>query len=173
MPIRTTTVNRHRTLAGLAKAVFDTGNHPETIEKTVEALRRANPQLAENAALQSGMTLFVPKVEGVGPGVTRVQTGHEALADLAVERAKSLAQLAGRPLDAVMAAARERAEDTRSPATVRTILRARPDMEEHIATMQAGAAREAERIQAAVEKFRATMETLIEDLGNRASGTDS
>jgi len=172
MPIRTTTVDRQRTLAGLAKAVFDTGNRPELIEKAVEALRHANPQLGEDAALKSGMTLFVPRIEGMKLGAAKAQAGDEALAELALERANSFAQLAGKPLDAAIAAAQERAKDTLSPETLKAILQARPDVEKQIKAMQEGTAREAERIQAAVTNFRVTIKTIVKDLQNRASGAD-
>jgi hypothetical protein len=169
MPIRTTTVDRQRTLASLAKALFDTGNRPEAVGRAVEALRHANPQLAENAALKSGMTLFVPKIANMKLAAGKTRAADDVVVNLALERARSLAQLAGKPLDATIAAAEERARDAQSPDTVRMILRARPDLKEGIKFMQEGAAREVERVKAAATTFRAIIDAVVQDLQKRSS----
>lgn len=167
MPIRTTTVDRQRTLAGLAKDVFDTGNRPEAVERAADALLRANPQLAGNAALKSGMTLFVPRIKGMKLAAGKTRARDDDLVDFVLERARSFAQFAGKPLDQVIAAAEGRVKETQSPETEKAIVGARPDLKDQIKVMQEGAQREAERIKVSVERVRVTIAAIVRDLEKR------
>jgi gas vesicle protein len=170
MPIRTTTVDRQRTLAGLAKATFDTGNRPEAVEKAVEALLRANPQLTRDSALKSGMTLFVPRIRDMPPAAGKTRA-HDDIVALLSQRAKAFEQFAGKPLDQAIAAAEERVKDTLSPDTAKAIVGARPDLKDKIKVMQEGAKKEAERVKTSTERIRTTIAEVVRDIEKPTRGS--
>lgn len=170
MPLRIEIVGRHRTLAGVAKAVFDVGEQPEKLEQAVDALRRANPHLTDDSSVKAGMPLFVPEWRTGRPGVSTASGNSDDLTGIARERAEVFASLAGRSLEEAVAAAKTRAEDARSDEMVHALQEARPDLAEHVQALQEGAAREVERLSAVAERASATIAAMVEALKSRGVG---
>ncbi|WP_141340285.1 hypothetical protein [Bradyrhizobium sp. USDA 3458] len=173
MAIRVAKVGSHRTLAAFAKALYNVGNRQEALDMAVLALRRANPQVAEDKALKPGMTLIAPELTAIQRSPTGMRADADVLVSLALARAQALAGLAGEPLEAAVRAAFDRATDAHDPQTVDAILTVRPDLREQINAIQDGAALEFNRIKAAAERARATIDAMTQDIRKRAARPDN
>ena len=165
MPIRLATIGRQRTVAGIAKAVFDVSSGA-ALDQAQAALIRANPHLADEGSIRPGERIIVPAHPTLRPhpATATDDTLSQPLLDLARERLAALDKLSGDALERVVAAAKEAAEETRSKDKIDAILKARPDLREQLGAIQEGASREAERVIASVQMLRDAVERLKSDL---------
>lgn len=169
MPIRLATIGRQRTIAGIAKAVFDVSSGA-ALEQAQAALIRANPHLADESAIRPGERIIVPAIPALRPhpAAAAGDALPEPLLDLARERFAALEKMAGDPLEKIVAAAKEAAQETRSKDRIDAILKSRPDLREQIGAIQQGAEAELERVIAATGALRDAVERLKADLSGAA-----
>ena len=181
MPIRIATVGRQRSVAGLAKALFDTRGSAALQERAEAALLRANPQLATEGGLKSGATVIVPPVRDLSPrevpeaapspppavpaapAGARPQSREPAIA-LARERAAALAELGGRAIEEALGAAKRSARDLKSEEVAAALLQVRPDMRDRLEAVRGEADKEVKRIAEAGKQLRKVTARAIEDL---------
>ncbi|HYE29034.1 MAG TPA: hypothetical protein VEA61_12500 [Allosphingosinicella sp.] len=182
MPIRITKVGRQRSLAGLAKALFDTKGSAELQERAEAALLRANPQLAAEGGLKAGATVIVPTVRDLrakeepaavepppppppsGARGGRDSEEAEPVLALARQRAESLAELGGRSIEAALAVARRSLRELKSEETAAALLAARPDLRDRLETVRGEADKEVKRIAEAGRTLRQVTARALDDL---------
>jgi cysteinyl-tRNA synthetase len=164
MPVRFTTIGRQRTLSGIAKAVYDVGSRADALEQAVEALRRANPQLGDDASITPGMNIAVPALGSIKQSEAAAVPEPEALQALAAQRARALASLAARATQTSLEEAKKWQEDSRSPETVSAIIKARPDLRDKLDALQADAVKRTERIAQSGDTLDSALKSLIDSL---------
>ena len=152
MAIDLTTIGRHKTIAGLAKAVFELKGGPELQARAEEVLLRANPALATEGGLRPGAPIIVPPIGLPGAG-RESKLPAESIA-LVRRAAAALAEQAGAPLDAALKEATERAKSLSAKPTIEAIVAARPDLKEQLPAIAAAAQEEAKSAAEAAANLR-------------------
>jgi hypothetical protein len=187
-PIRIAQVGRQRSVAGLAKALFDTKGSAALQERAEAALLRANPQLAAEGGIRSGATIIVPAVRDVPPRTEEPaaasqpsprgraapaapaasagggEPSREPAIAAARERATALAELGARSIEAALGAAKRSARDLKSEETAAALLAVRPDMKERLEAVRGEADKEVKRIAEAGKRLRNVTARALEDL---------
>ncbi|HVQ07047.1 MAG TPA: hypothetical protein VMS43_01295 [Allosphingosinicella sp.] len=178
MPVRITKIGRQRTVAGLAKALFDTKGSAALQGRAEAALLRANPELAKEGGIKAGMTLIVPRVRDLAakneeggpptpPAPAPTDGGKDSPATaigLARGRTQALAELGGRALDAALSSAKRSAKELKSEATATALLAARPDFAERLEAARGQADQEVKRIAEAGKQLRKVTALALDDL---------
>jgi phage tail protein X len=166
MPIRITKIGRQRTVAGLAKALFDTKGSAALQERAEEALLRANPRLAEEGGIKPGSSVIVPEVRDLGAKEAAAdgKDESEAAIGLARGRAQALADLGGRSLEAALGGAKRAARELKSEATATALLAVRPDFRARLEAARGEADKEVKRIADAGKELRKVTALALDDL---------
>jgi hypothetical protein len=164
MPIRFTTVDRQRSLAAVARAVYDIGNEPEALERAVAALRRANPHARDDSALASGMTLVVPDLRRLRPAGTANDVPVDTTQRTALERAEALRRVTDRSLARAVDEAKRWEREVAADVTLEAIIKTRPDLRDKLPFFREDAGKRVERIAAAGQAFGKTMDEVLKAL---------
>lgn len=179
MPIRITKIGRQRTIAGLAKALFDTKGSAALQERAEAALLRANPQLAQEGGIKAGLSIIVPKVRELSanedaapatpsPPPSSAAAGVEAEVEssigLARSRVQALADLGGRSLAAALDSAKRAAKELKSEETATALLAAHPDFGERLEAVRGEADKEVKRITESGKQLRDITAQVLADL---------
>ncbi|MEA3028997.1 MAG: hypothetical protein QOG13_322 [Sphingomonadales bacterium] len=152
-------IGRQKTIAGLAKAVFDVKGDPELQKVGEEALLNANPGLAEEGGMKPGTPIIVPQLrDPLAPGPDRAPVLPPAA--VSAVRAAAAADLAGAPLDAALKEAVDGAKMLKTKAVADAIAAARPDLKDQLPAIAAEAEQEAKRAAEAVAELRAALAQL-------------
>lgn len=161
MPLRTLTVGRQRSLATIAKAVYDVGNDAAALERAVTALRDANPHAREDAALASGVTLMVPTVPGLRATGSGTVTADDRRLALALERAEALKRVADSTFTRALDEAKRWQREAAAKETTDAILSARPDLKAEIPVIKDKAAERVKKIGEAAKVFASTLDEAL------------
>jgi hypothetical protein len=164
MPIRIATIGRQKSVATLAKALFETNGSPEALARAEEALVRANPGIAAEGAIKPGMRIFVPSGSAFGPKAQADDGDGDAEPLVAVARANAAA------LDKLVAGSVARLiEETKKGAgevkeVIGRLSASRPEFKELGAQIVKDAEAEAERMSQGADAVRAAIKQLTKDL---------
>ena len=134
MPIKFATVNRERTLAGLARSIFGIKNEPELQRRAEAALIKANPHLANAGRLQAGSTVVVPDVPGLSAtdGVRRLPILPPLIEDNHGERLSRLAKVTERLVDIAAQDGELRRGELKKRDFAAALARTHPDLREQV-----------------------------------------
>lgn len=184
MPIRITTIGRQRTVAGLAKALFDTKGSAALQERAEAALLRANPQLAQEGGIKAGLSIIVPAVRDLipkgedtpaapsppPPGATAAPAARagepppDSAIGLAASRVRALADLGGQSLEAALADAKLAVKELKSEETATALRAAHPDFGERLEAVRGEADKEVKRITESGKQLREITAQVLADL---------
>ena len=165
MPVRHAVVGRHRTIGGLAKALFETGSDPDLQKRAEEALLRANPGLAAEGALVQGRPIVVPELGGARPKAPDLPPREEP-GPAAPPAAETLV---GR-IEAAAKEAAERVKMLKRESTLQAIAKAHPELREKLPEIVAAVERNAARAKQAAKNLReaaARVEAAVEAAQSR------
>ena len=147
MALKVATIERQRTLAGLAKTLYAVKDAPELQKKAEEALVRANPHLAEEGKLKSGETVVVPDVKGLDRAKdATARFADDPLGDRGAERLRRLSA-ASEKLAAAAAKAGEAAAAALKDRTFTAALaKTHPELKGQVADITAASKADADRL---------------------------
>lgn len=164
MPIRIATAGRQKSVATLAKALFETKGSPEVQARAEEALLRANPGIAVEGSIRPGARIIVPSEADLPPKPSAADTDGDADPLVAIARgnAKALNTLVSGPVAKLIEETKKGAGEVKE--VVGRIAAARPEIKALVAQIQKDAAAEADRMASGAEAVRAALRQLEKDL---------
>ena len=166
MTIGTASIGRQRTLAGLAKTLFDLRGSAVTQGEAEAALLRANPHLGESGGFARGDTVIVPELAGAAPlaGTTLAAgDGGEPFGRIAAQFGE-LAAFATKALDAGLDAAKQSAATLQDRSFVAAAGKGRPDLLARLPEIQKAAKDDVEALAAQGALLRAALAQATADL---------
>lgn len=166
MPLRTITIGRHRTLSGLARAVFDLGNSPLTEAEAEAALLRANPHLADASGFVRGDPVVVPDLPGakVTAEADPARAGIGLAAGPIVDQFDALAAFADKAIDESVKAARENLAAVTDRTLLATVRKFRPDILPRLQEIEVAANADVEALANRTALLRKALAQAGEDL---------
>lgn len=164
MPIRIATVGRQKSVATLAKALFETKGSPEAQARAEEALLRANPGISSEGAIKPGVRVVVPSGPEHAPKALAndIDGDAEPLVAVARANAEALEKLAAGPVARLIEVTKKDAGDVKG--VVGRLSAFRPEIKELGAQIIKDAAAEAGRMSQGADAVRAAIKELANDL---------
>lgn len=168
MAITFATAGRHKSVATLAKALFDTGDSPELQARAEEALLKANPGLAVEGGIKPGMPIVMPSGRDLTPkeAVTKNEDFADPLFATAARNAGLLGKLVAGPVAAAIEEAKKGAAEVKEVAG--RLAASRPEIKPLAAQIQKDAAAEADRMTKGAEAVLSALKQLAKDLPKRS-----
>lgn len=164
MAIAIATAGRHKSVATLAKALFDTKDSPELQARAEAALLKANPGLAAEGGIRPGMRIVMPSRRDL---VAKELSGEsddiaEPLLAMAARNAELLRKHVTGPVAAAIEDTKKNAAEVKD--VVGRLAASRPEIKSLAAQIQKDAAAEADRIAKGAEAVLSALKQLAKDL---------
>jgi hypothetical protein len=164
MAVRIATIGRQKSVATLAKALFDTKGSPEAQAQAEEVLLRANPGIAVAGAIKPGMRIVVPTGPALAakPSADEIDADAEPLVSVARAQAEALEKHIDGPIARLIAETKKGAGDVKE--IVGRLAANRAEFKELGAEIIKNAAEEAARMSKGSDAVRAAIKALGKDL---------
>jgi hypothetical protein len=164
MAVRIATIGRQKSVATLAKALFDTKGSPEAQARAEEVLLRANPGIAIEGAIKSGVRIVVPADTKLStkPSADDIDADAEPLVAVARAQAEALDKFIAGPVSRLIEETKKGAGDVKE--IVGRLAANRPEFKDLGAEIIKNAAGEAERMNKGSDAVRAAIKALGKDL---------
>lgn len=164
MAVRIATIGRQKSVATLAKALFDTKGSPEAQARAEEALLRANPGIAVAGAIKPGTRIVVPTDPNLSskPADDDIDADTEPLVAVARANAEALEKHIAGPVTRLIAETKKGAGEIKE--IVGRLAANRPEFKELGADITKNASGEAGRMTLNADAVRTALKALAKDL---------